>query len=420
MSSTSGNRSRNHRPHYPAWIGLVAAVAVATATLAACGGGAGSDADADAGAAAVPSVATNPALTKAPATVGVISTDSGPLGNGNAVPVTMTAWENYVNAHGGIDGHPVKVVELDDAADPSLSISDAQELIKQDHVLAIINLSQLSAGWAKIADQNKVPILDGANDFQYASDPNYFPVATTVLSVIYGAVYAAKQAGANSFGYFYCAEQAACSQALPLAKQAAQQLGLKFVTSQAISSSSPDYTAQCLAAKNAGADSIELALSGTRVADSCQSQGYHPIWVAPSFSFTDSFRADSALAGTVGNIGTFPWFLNVPQTQEFRAAMHNYLPDFKGIDSLALMSTAWVAAKVFQTALSGRISATPTSQDVYDGLYSFKGETIGGLAPPLTYVAGKPHSVPCFFLMGINDKKFVSATGLKTVCQPSA
>jgi branched-chain amino acid transport system substrate-binding protein len=31
------------------------------------------------------------------------------------------------------------------------------------------------------------------------------------------------------------------------------------------------------------------------------------------------------------------------------------------------------------------------------GLDSFKNETLGGLAPPLTFTAGKPHPINCYF-----------------------
>ncbi|MGX7678442.1 ABC transporter substrate-binding protein [Jatrophihabitans sp. DSM 45814] len=393
----------------------VGAVAIATAMVAGCSS---SGSGTDAGQAAAPTEVSASNLTKAPLVVGSISSDTGISGTGNAIPLTLRNWQNYVNANGGVNGHPVKVISKDDAGDPAKSITAVKSLVGDDHIIALLNFSNLGDSWGSYVAQQKVPVLDASASigFHYAKDANFFPTGTTVLSVVWGQTYAAKVAGAKSFGEFYCAEQAACAQAVPLVKGYATQNGLTFATAEAFSASAPDYTAQCLAMKNAKADAVELAGSGTRIVDACAKQGYKPIWIVSSGSFNSAMRENANFDGTAGNIGSFPWFLDVPATQEFRTAMKQYLPDFNGIDSLADMSGIWEAAKVFQKA-AANVSDTPTSSDIYTGLYSFKGETLGGLAPPLTYVQGKPSVVPCFFLIGVKDKAFVSSTGLKTSCQ---
>ncbi|MGX7678462.1 ABC transporter substrate-binding protein [Jatrophihabitans sp. DSM 45814] len=370
------------------------------------------------GQAAAPTEVSASNLTKAPLVVGSVSSDTGITGTGNAVSVTLRSWQNYVNANGGINGHPVKVITKDDAGDPAKSITAVKSLVTDDHIIALLNYSAFGDSWGPYLAQQKVPVIDAnaSNGFHYAKDANFFPSGTTVLSIVWGQTYAAKVAGAKSFGEFYCAEQAACAQAVPLVKGYAAQNGLKFTTSEAFSASAPDYTAQCLAMKNSKAEAVELGGSGTRIIDSCGKQGYKPTWIVSSGSFNSAMRDDTNFDGTAGNIGSFPWFLDVPETQEFRTAMKQYLPDFSQINSLAAMSGMWEAAKVFQKA-AANVSDAPTSAEIYTGLYTFKGETLGGIAPPLTYVQGKPSVVPCFFLIGVKDKAFVSSTGLKTSCQ---
>ena len=51
------------------------------------------------------------------------------------------------------------------------------------------------------------------------------------------------------------------------------------------------------------------------------------------------------------------------------------------------------------------------------GLYALHGETLGGLAPPLTFQHGK-HSVNCWFVMGIKGGAFTTPNGLRTDCEP--
>ena len=51
---------------------------------------------------------------------------------------TPNAWVKWTNAHGGINGHPVKLVQLDDGADPGKALADVQQLVQQDHVVALV------------------------------------------------------------------------------------------------------------------------------------------------------------------------------------------------------------------------------------------------------------------------------------------
>jgi hypothetical protein len=41
---------------------------------------------------------------------------------------------------------------------------------------------------------------------------------------------------------------------------------------------------------------------------------------------------------------------------------------------------------------------------------------LGGLAPPIHFVAGKIASNPCDYIMGIKNQKFVQLDGGKLVC----
>ena len=67
-----------------------------------------------------------------------------------------------------------------------------------------------------------------------------------------------------------------------------------------------------------------------------------------------------------------------------------------------------------------RGDAHPTAQGVLDGLYSLHNETLGGLAPPLTFVKGKANPVNCTFLYGVKKGKYFASHGSRVFCQPNA
>jgi len=61
---------------------------------------------------------------------------------------------------------------------------------------------------------------------------------------------------------------------------------------------------------------------------------------------------------------------------------------------------AWAAGELFEAAAkAGKLGAngsTPTSAQLYKRLYALHGATLNRLAPPLTFVKGKPNPVDCW------------------------
>jgi branched-chain amino acid transport system substrate-binding protein len=87
---------------------------------------------------------------------------SGPLAfYGTAGLQDDEAAANYVNAHGGINGHKVKFVSADAAASGSNASSAAIQLIEADHVTALMGftVSTTCAAVAGLAAAHSVPML---------------------------------------------------------------------------------------------------------------------------------------------------------------------------------------------------------------------------------------------------------------------
>lgn len=73
-----------------------------------------------------------------PYVIGAITPLSGSLAFiGNALKSGSSAYYSYVNAHGGVNGHQIKFVALDDGGDANTALSDAHQLAGQNDALAL-------------------------------------------------------------------------------------------------------------------------------------------------------------------------------------------------------------------------------------------------------------------------------------------
>jgi branched-chain amino acid transport system substrate-binding protein len=81
-------------------------------------------------------------------------------------------------------------------------------------------------------------------------------------------------------------------------------------------------------------------------------------------------------------------------------------------------SEAWAAGELFQAAVAGSGSSTVTSASILNGLYNLHADTLGGFAPPLTFTKGQPADIKCFFIIRIQNGKYLEPQGLKTSCEP--
>lgn len=353
------------------------------------------------------------APTGAPITVGAICDCSGAIG-----PVIVDtskvyqAWVNTVNAAGGINGHPVKLELMDDASNPATGESDAQTLIS-DHVDAIVALTYFASSWESAVDAAHIPVVGGeVPSIPMYTDPNFYPEGETQDSSTYALVATAKAAGATNLGTLYCTESSTCSSAATGLKQAGQQAGLPVTYSAAVSQTAVDYTAQCVAAKQQHISAIAgltAAESLAGMATNCATQGYKPIYLVQGDSFTNEFLTTP---GTKDNLWSAfpdrPFWSNNPEVQAMNAAVNKYYPGLESNTTSWSQDSAnsWASGLLLEAAVKAgglTASGTPSSAEVIQGLTSLKGETLGGWSPPLTFPAGKPHPIDCWFTAHVSN-----------------
>jgi len=351
--------------------------------------------------------------------IGTIGNFSGPSAEPEHL-AGLQAWVDSVNASGGIKGRQVKLIVEDDQGDATKSQADIRQLVQVDHVLAIVSpeAGGTESGWASYVQQQHVAVVGGqADTAEWFTNPAFFPSGSTVLTSLEMQAYAVKAAGKASFGAVYCAEVASCKQTVPALQGYAKAFQLNMSTSAAIAVSAPSYTAQCLAAKQAGAQALIIDASyaaGSRFAPACAQQGYSPVYVIPSGAFDNRYLQLSQMNGAYVPTTNALWFASTPAATQFAHAMATYEASTTlGPNPMS----GWTGGVLFGAA-AANLPAKPTAADVFTALYALpKNDTLNGLAPPLNFHSGAPASqVTCFFLGQIQGGKLTAPKGSAAIC----
>lgn len=364
-------------------------------------------------------------LTGSPIKIGLISTLSGPqASSGDQGAVVAPAWAKWINAHGGISGHPVQIFSEDDGSDPAKAQAAEKKLVDTDNVVVLVVATDTLIGvYDGDAIAKGVAVVGGTSNgpdwFQKAG--MFAPTTDVISGVIDQMVVADKVGKAKHFADLYCSEVAACASAITLQKGQASKFGMSF-SAQPVSSTATSYTAQCLQLQQSGADYVQLniaAAAGAKLIGDCQAQGYNPTWGTSEQAIGKELLAVKG-ATMYGPAYVFPSAASNPAVAEFTDAMTKYATSDNWKEGSA--SYTWVGLQLVAKALASA-GTNPTRSDVVAGLNSIKDEDLGGLIPnKVTFTAGKPipfGGSPCSFVVGVKDGKTIAPDGLTPLC-PSA
>jgi branched-chain amino acid transport system substrate-binding protein len=384
---------------------------------------AGGSASSATAAAAQPAGSGATAATKAPIVIGFVGWLGG-VGAASIAPSrdAWVAWQKLMNAKGGINGHRVDLLIGDDGGNQSRAVSIARDFVENKGAIALTWASVDVTGVANYAKAKSIPVIGSlSSEPPWSQNPMLFAPAPGVDETSWGTARVVKNAGAKKVGVLFCAESAVCQQTGAADIKAAKEEGLNVVYSGQISFSQPDYTAECLQLRNAGAEAVFAVTeetSAVRLAQSCGRQSYHPIWTAVA---SDTMLRVPEFEGALSALTAFPWFARSgsPAIDEYVGAFQKYAPN-RLRDGTLFQSMGWLSAKLFEKA-AANVSDRPTSQDVLNGLWAMKGETVGGLAPgglARTFPRNQPTPKAfCVFNAKVDHGKWVAPQGFTPVCR---
>jgi branched-chain amino acid transport system substrate-binding protein len=335
---------------------------------------------------------------------------------------TPTAFEEWTNAHGGINGHPIKIISIDDHADAAKSLAAAQQLISNDHVIALAGLANPSteSAYEQFVTQSGVPVVGSAYSSIAATNPDWFQTAAGSYTITgYSRALAAKLAGVTKYGIMYCTEVPACKLDYSTQVTAAKRLGgISVVKTIPAAIASPNFTTPCIQMRAAGINGLYFSSSVegiARAAVDCVRQGVHVVHVmgesGPQLLQTQQVWQ----YGAAGADMTMPYWADVPQTQNYHNAMQQYFPT----DELTAASAQeWASFEVLQAALEKVPNDPMTPATVKKGLYLLPDGFHTDMSVPVHYKAGQPSVVKCFYLWTIKNGKYELTKGANFECVP--
>ena len=315
---------------------------------------------------------------------GVLGVVSGPA------PPAIRAWSAAVNAAGGVNGHPVRVILADDNADPARSLSIVRRLVEQDKVIAFLNdYSFTLPAVLPYLEQHQIPIIGSiGGDASGDHSPMMFnPMLGPDVGQAWGFILNAltQAPGKKKVGILYCREASICAIIKDGFKKLLPYDGLEVVYEAFVSLAQPDYTGEMLQAKQAGAEII-LPLVDTasvhRLVSSARRQNYAPAYVGTYNLNQDAVYAfPDTLEGVFLTSRAGAWDTS-PLLGFYREAMDRYQPKAPRGD---LGAGVFVVGKLFAEKIGPFISEPPSTAQILEGLYSLKNETLGGLLPGISF-----------------------------------
>jgi branched-chain amino acid transport system substrate-binding protein len=347
--------------------------------------------------------------------IGNIGTYTGPLASTlGGIPQVLNAWSTIVNNQGGLDGYKVNLVNDDVGSAPAgTDLRDAQQLINNDHAAAIIDYegNNADAAWLKYADAANVPVLVGVPlGIADIANKDVFPISTTVLAYIASVESLAKTHGSK----FGIADEQASSATAQLFKAFAPAFGLQIPVAVQLNPESPDFTAFCSLAK--GVQSYFVAGPSsftTNIGDQCHGQGLAAPQILGSHEVLPAWKADPAFngSGIIDFLATPFWSTATPAGAAYRNMLAKYTQGIIGTElDQTYPESAWALGQLISTT-TARVKGTLSGPTLKAALYTFKGETLGGLTQPLTFTPNQPTDLRCYFSWTISNKNYLVPPG---------
>jgi branched-chain amino acid transport system substrate-binding protein len=357
--------------------------------------------------------------TGAPIVLGAVGTKSGLIGSALENGFRgLTVWEKWVNANGGVQGRPVKIIQVDDAADPGKHAAAVRKLIREDGVVAFIgNIAPftLSAG-LPLLEQSQIPAIGGdGGDGAWFTSPLAFPISgQTVARSRPAAKWAIEHLAQRKAALVYVSEAEAPSVLAHNFGDEWQKRGGQIVMDAGVSLVTPDFTGEVLQAQSSGADIMFVLLEKAacnRFLDAAQRQGFAPLVIAPACTTQNALSHKAITTNKLYSAASVRVALTTidnpsPAQLEAQAAGKRFDPS---LDLDGAFMFGWLAGKLFEEAMA-QPGTTLTGPGIIAALHKLPTTTLGGLVSPQSWPPGPHPEGRCGLVSLFNGEKFILQT----------
>ena len=355
------------------------------------------------------------AASGTPIVLGAVGTKSGLVGSALENGFRgLAVWERWVNANGGIQGRPVRVIQVDDAADPAKHAAAVRRLILEEGVVAFIgNIAPFtfSAGLPLLEDAG-IPAIGGdGGDGAWFRSPIAFPInGQTVSRSRPGAKWALANLPQRRAAVLYVSEADAPR---VLASNFVDEWGRgggQIAMNAGVSLATPDFTGEVVEAKSSGADIMYLVLEKAacnRLFDAMRRQAYSPIIIAPACTVDNALgHKDLTTNRFIGVHAAKPVKGGTPGEEEAIAAGRRFDPRL-ALDGAFMFG--WLAGSLLEEALA-QPGAEISPAGIIAALERLPATTLGGLTPSQSWPRGEHAEGRCGWISRFDGTQLVIQT----------
>ncbi len=365
----------------------------------------------------------DPGVTNTSITVGSIADITGPLSSDFA-PITagVKAYFSLVNAEGGVDGRKLLLPsgnEEDDQGSQTTDVSEAQELVEQDHVFAIVGVGTPFFAGAKYLAQQGVPTFGYQVSTDWEDGPSLFGTFGSDLDYSTAEpeyAWIANQLGTTSVGIIaYGVAQSA--DACEFAQKGFAKYGIHVGFTDYDFPYGGDPDADVLHMKAAGVNLLMSCMDGSgniAFSRAIQQNGISmkQLWLN-GYDRPTLQQYSSLMQGVYVSVQHVPFEAatafpgQYPAINLYISAMQRYDPA-DTYDETAF--DGWVSAIQFVTGLEA-VGKDLTQKKLVSAINSETAFTGDGLSTPVNWVVGHTSSPPpwCSASVQVQGSSFVPA-----------
>lgn len=325
---------------------------------------------------------------------------------------TVNARFGLENAKGGVNGFQLHAVSADDGGTTTQNLSAARQLVEQNNVFGIVEISIEPGGSGDYLKSKGVPVTGWAT----ASDPfgldnNFFGAtggidANPAKTPDTGIVGFMKSKGVTNLGLFGGTDPGSISVSNGTAA-AARAVGLTVgYQTNSVAFGQKDFTADVAKMKSAGVNGVVTELDPTTnlaLGAAIKQAGLKPVIL-----FTTGYdqrlisAVGPAVAGDFFLVPFAPFELNRPAYQTFKQTMGQAAPK---VPIAEVSAITWISADLFVKGLQ-LAGSCPTRSAFIDNLRKANYDA-GGFINPVDESAAVGKASPCAWYVEAQGKAFV-------------
>jgi branched-chain amino acid transport system substrate-binding protein len=293
-----------------------------------------------------------PGVTDTEIKLGQTMPYSGPQSAIGTTGRTELAYFAKVNAQGGVSGHKITLISLDDAYSPPKTVEQVRKLVEQEQVLAIFHPlgTPTNAAIYKYLNQKKVPHLFLGSGLMRWADPKRYPWTMPGVPMyrtefgIYGRYLLGTRPGAK-IGLLYQNDDSGKEALAGLREALGSRAANMIVAEVSYEVTDPTVDSQVITLKGSGADTFLIAAAVKATAQALHkaaSLGWKPlIFIAGTSSSIEQVIKPAGPENASGVISSHylkdpsdPGWSDDPAMQEYLAFMKKYFADGDPLDIL--------------------------------------------------------------------------------------